>query len=71
MTLTAIFVSLRPFYVSCTSSTSSPGGFLLPMCLDNGILICENSFENAILEDMIVGVAQASPAGSRGLVNRG
>jgi hypothetical protein len=34
---------------------------------DNRILMCENSFENAFLKDMIVGVAHASPAGSRGL----
>ena len=29
--------------------------------------MCENSFEDAFLKDMIVGVSQASPAGGRGL----
>ena len=42
----------------------------LPMWPDNPIFMCEDSFKNAFLKDIIVGVAQASPARSRGLGGR-
>ena len=70
VTLTAIFILLRTLYVSCTPSTSTPTGFEalhLQMWPDNRILMCENSFKNAFLKDVIVDIAHTSPTRSRGL----
>ena len=57
-------------HVSCASSASSSRdfeGLRLPIWQDNRILICNNSFENTFLKDVIVGITRASPAGSCGL----
>ena len=70
VTPTAVFISLRTFYVSRTPSTSGATGFAglhLLVWPNDRVLVCENTFKDAVFEDMIVGISHASPAGSRGL----